>query len=346
MRAEARYSLKRSLPVGASGATTQYKGSSIVRSTMLHGGFALALTAAFALTACTQSATNPAMNAYLAPGQASSDYQSSYRADPSFASSVTSPNVMQMGPMASGLKPNQTLGFGADQILTFTYQQQFDCVIQPFDDRNYSGKPAALDPAQFASPECQVGAPSTIDPSGASIKKTDALFVIVPFFETNKNSPAFSPALGKALKKLFGFVPDAFKPDPGVSVQCPAPRDKPATCTMHPLQTDLGPLLAALKLVPPKTTLYVPLVDHSHVLPDATINQKPEWWQVVVVLVENPKAWPNAKGTTGITSLAKLRAAQKAKQASADVGTNFFLYFGSQAMAKMMGSPSMPQMHT
>lgn len=315
-----------------------------MRSSMFHGGLALALTTAFALSACTQSATNPAMNAYPATGQASSGYQSSYRAEPAFSGASTSPNVMEMGPMASGLKPNQTLGFGAGQILTFTYQQQFDCVVQPLDDRNYSGKPAALDPAQFASPECQVGAPSTIDPSGTSIKKTDALFVIVPFFETDKNSPAFSPALGKALKKLFGFVPDAFKPNPGVPVQCPAPRDKPATCTMHPLQTDLGPLLTALKLVPPKTTLYVPLVDHSHVLPDATINQMPEWWQVVVVLVEDPKAWPNAKGTTGITSLAKLRAAQKAKQASADVGTNFFLYFGSQTTGKAMGRGTMPSM--
>ena len=311
---------------------------------MFHGGFALASTAAFALTACTQSAVTPATSAYPAPGQAPSGYQSSYRPDPSLAGDAAMPGFLKIDPLAAGLKANQTLGFGAGQLLKFTYQQQFDCVIQPFDDRDYSGKPAALDPAQFAAPECQVGAPSSIDPTGGSIKKTDALFVIVPFFETNKNSPAFSPALGKALKKLFGFVPDAFKPKPGVPVQCPAPRDMPGTCTMHPLQTDLGPLLTALKLVPPKTTLYVPLVDHSHILANTTINQKAEWWEVVVVLVEDPKAWPNAQGTTGITSLAKLRAAQKAKQASADVGTNFFLFFGSQTMGSAMrgGMPAMP----
>lgn len=198
---------------------------------------------------------------------------------------------------AAGLKINQTAGFGAGRLLLFTYQQQFDCVIEPRDDPNYSGKPAALDPSQFASPECQVGAPSSIDPSGAPVAKTDKLFVLVPFFETNKRKPAFTPALGKALKKLFGLVPDAFKDDPGVAVQCPAPKDKPGTCTMHPLTTDLGPVLTALKLLPPKTTLYVPLVNHSHLLANGAINQMPEWWQVVVDLVTSPSAWPNAKGT-------------------------------------------------
>jgi hypothetical protein len=112
--------------------------------------------------------------------------------------------------------------------------------VQPNDDRNFSGKPADLDPDQFASPECQVDAPSTIDPTGGSVKKTDPLYVLLPFFETNKKTPAFTPALGKALKKLFGLVPDAYKPDPGVPVECPAPKDKPRTCTMHPLETDLG----------------------------------------------------------------------------------------------------------
>lgn len=105
---------------------------------------------------------------------------------------------------------------------------------------------------------------------------------------------------------------------------------------MHPLQTDLGPVLTALGKLPPKTELYVPLVEHSHILPNSTINQSPEWWQVIVVLVEDPKAWPNAGCTHGITSVAQLRAAQKAKQASADVPTNFFLFFSSKAMAKSM----------
>jgi hypothetical protein len=256
----------------------------------------------------------------------------------------TLPNYpLIVNPLASKLAANQTIGFGANRVLVFTYQQQFDCVVQPTDDRNYSGIPAALDPSQFASPECQIGVPSTIDPSGMPVTRTDPLYVLVPFFETNKSTPAFTPALGKALKKLFGMVPDAFKLTPGVPVQCPAPKDKPGTCTMHPLETDLGPVLTALKLAPPKTTLYVPLVNHDHLLNNMTINQSPEWWQVIVVLVTNPKAWPNASGTSGITSIAKLKMAQTHKEAMPGVASNFFLYFSSKAVSGPM-SVDMPGM--
>ncbi len=285
------------------------------------------------LTACSSQS-----NASDLPGasgaQPSSSYHSSYRYDGAGYTGGVNPAYRgMMDSMSAGLGGNQTLGFGSGRLLTFTYQQQFDCVVQPGDDRNYSGKPADIDASQFAMPECQVGYPSTIDPTGHSVGKTDPLYVLLPFFETNPKTPAFSKALGVALKKLFGFVPDAYKPDPGVPVQCPAPKDMPATCTMHPLETDLGPVLAQLKLVPPKTTLYVPLANHDHLLNNQTVNEAQEWWQVIVVLVEKPSAWPNAKGTKGITSLAKLRAAQADKQASIDVPTNFFLYFGSQVGA-------------
>jgi hypothetical protein len=234
--------------------------------------------------------------------------------------------------MASHLKANETLGFGADKLLLFNYKQQFDCVVGPYSDLNSIGKPADRAPEQFASPECAVGFQSKLAPSGKTLEQTDSLFILVPFFETDPKTPAFTKALGKALKKLFGFVPDAFKPSPGVDVQCPTPQDKPGTCTMHPLQTNLGPLIAQLGLIPKGTNLYVPLVNHSHLLPDETINQPREWWKLVVVLVEDPKAWPNAAGTTGITSIAKLRAAQTNKQASADVPSNFFLYFSSYGL--------------
>jgi hypothetical protein len=241
------------------------------------------------------------------------------------------------------LKINQTQGFGANKVLEFTYTQQFDCVVQPFDDRNFNGKVAAEDSYEFSyKPECQVGAPSTIDPTGLNVSQTDKLYVIVPFFETNPSEPAFSPKLGAALKSLLGFVPDAFKVHPGVAVQCPEPgapdtqqKGRPGTCTMHPDNLDLGPALTALGLLPAKTNLYLPLVNHSHILPNSTINQTAEWWQVEVVLVSDPSAWPTADGGSGITSFAKMRAAQANKQALPDVATNFFLFFASKEMAGM-----------
>jgi hypothetical protein len=255
-------------------------------------------------------------------------------------SSVFAP--LQAQPDAK-LGNNQTLGYGNNHLLQFTYQQQFDCVVQPNDDRNYSGVVAALSPAQFNFPECQVGAPSTIDPTGGPVAMTDKLWVLVPFFETDPKQPAFTPALGKALKKLFGMVPDAFKIHPGEYVQCPDPKLPPGTCTMHPVQTDLGPVLTALKLLPAKTVLNVPLVNHSHLVANNAVVTKPEWWQVVVILVKDPKSWPNKAGTSGITSLAKLRAAQKAGLAFPDVPSNFFLFFSSTvgATSNAMGGMRM-----
>lgn len=296
-----------------------------------------------AITACASQRSTGSQSDLPSAG-ASSQYQSAYEYDPdSLGSSAMEPNSAGLNPLASGLAANQTLGFGADKLLAFRYQQQFDCVVGPHSDLNSTGKLADLYPEQFKSPECAIGFTSKIAPSGKETAVTDPLYVLVPFFETNKKTGAFTKELGAALKKLFGFVPDAFKPDPGVAVQCPAPADKPATCTMHPLKINLGPVVVALGLLPKGTNLYVPLVNHDHLLDNGNINQKPEWWRIVVVLVEDPKAWPNAKGTTGITSLAKLRDAQSKKQASADVASNFFLYFNSYVYTK--GAHQMPGMN-
>lgn len=295
------------------------------------------------LAACASQRLTDSQAGDLPAAGAGSPYQSTYAYDPdSVGASGLSAESNGLD-ARSGLASNQTFGFGADKLLAFRYHQQFDCVVDPHSDLNSIGKQADLAPGQFKSPECAIGFTSNIAPSGKSTAATDPLYILVPFFETNKKKGAFTKELGAALEKLFGFVPDAFKPDPGVPVQCPAPADKPGTCTMHPLQINLGPLVVALGLVPKGTNLYVPLVNHDHLLNDGTINQKPEWWKLIIVLVEDPKAWPNAGGTTGITSLAKLRAAQSKKQASADVPSNFFLYFGSYVHSK--GTGQMPGMH-
>ena len=60
------------------------------------------------------------------------------------------------------------------------------------------------------------------------------------------------------------------------------------------------------------------------------INYKAVWWQIRAVLVTDQSVWPNVEGTTGITSVEALRAAEAAGQASADVPTNFFLFFDSR----------------
>ena len=233
------------------------------------------------------------------------------------------------------LKNNQTAGFADGRELVFTYLMNFMCVDQPGFDLNNNGKPADIDPGEFQTPICAVGHPSTIDPTGAPSKKTDKLWVLVPFFPGTEKQ-AFTPQLTAALNSLFGFVPQAFVNHPDVPVQCPEPggpenthMGMPGTCTMHASTVDLGPVLAALGKVPPHTNVPVPTPNHSHIIDTANANVGAEWWQVVVVLVTDPKAWPNEEGTKGITSVTALRTAQANHQALGDVPTNFFLYFAS-----------------
>src|SRR5262249_47287108 len=162
-------------------------------------------------------------------------------------------------------------GFGAGQLLVFTYLQNFSCIHEPFDDLDHNGLVAAIDPQEFQRPICTVGHQSTIGPTGDTIDKVEKLWVIVPFFETDQDEPALTNTLEKFLNRTFGFVPDAFKPHPGVPVQCPEPgppetthQGMPGTCTMHTTQLDLGPALAKAGLVPPDTSLIVPTLNHSH----------------------------------------------------------------------------------
>jgi hypothetical protein len=152
---------------------------------------------------------------------------------------------------------NQTDGLGNQKLVAFTYFMNFHCTHEPFDDLDRNGTPAAADPDEFQTPICHVGEQPTIDPAGKPIKETEPLYVIVPFFDADHDGQAASPGLADALKSLFGIVPDAFDPSPGVPVQCPEPgppltQHKGAfgTCTMHPSQLDLGPVLNQLGLVP------------------------------------------------------------------------------------------------
>ena len=122
-------------------------------------------------------------------------------------------------------------------------------------------------------------------------------------------------------------------------VQCPEPgpplsklKGAFGTCTMHTSKVDLGPVLNQLGLVPknggrlPKVV--VPTPNHDHII-DGT-NFGKIWWQVRVVLVNKESDWPDVNGTKGLTSVADLRKAQAAGDASADIPTNFFLFFDSR----------------
>jgi hypothetical protein len=232
---------------------------------------------------------------------------------------------------------NQTDGYGDGKVVAFSYGQAYECVSTPFEDRDYDGKVMAEDPDEFQTPRCQIGAPTGLDPTGDAAKDAEPLYVIVPFFDADGDEEAFTPAAAATLKGAFGIVPDAFDPTPGVPVQCPEPggalsqqTGEFGTCTTHPSTLDLGPVLAALGIVPPQTIFELPTPNHSHIIDGKNFGSI--WWRIVVVLVTDQAAWPDVDGTTGITSVKALRTAQANGQALGDVDSNFFLFFDSREL--------------
>jgi hypothetical protein len=243
------------------------------------------------------------------------------------------------------LAPNQTHGFGNDRLVTFTYLQNFDCVDEPLLDLDFNGIKAQSDPHEMQTPICQVVTESSADPSGGDIAHTAHLYVLVPMFGSDTNPADAMPcpdggrpgelcgtALGNAVISLFGFVPEAWKTTPAVATQCPDPgHPVPGTCTMHASSVDLSVLLAALGKAPdpPTAPIFLPTPNHSHVVDNSRVNAGATWWQVRPVLVTDPRDWPAADGSSGITSSKAMDAAEAAGRA-VEVGSNFFLFFSSR----------------
>src|SRR5207248_1615624 len=135
------------------------------------------------------------------------------------------------------LASNQTNGFGNNQLVTFTYLQNFDCVDQPKLDLDFNGILAQSDPNEMQTPICQPVTEPTQDPTGGSITKTAHLYVLVPMFSVdNDQDPGDAmrcpnrgrrgelcgAKLGAELIKLFGAVPEAWKKkvNSAITTQC------------------------------------------------------------------------------------------------------------------------------
>lgn len=265
-----------------------------------------------------------------------------------FALAVCSCMLLAAGSASAQLGPNQTQGFGNNRLVTFTYLQSFACVDQPTMDLDFNGKLAQSDPNEMQTPICQPITEPTQDPTGGDIKHTAHLYVLIPMFsvdrDTNPNDAMpcpnggrpgelCGPALGAALIKLFGFVPEAWKTkvNPAITTQCPDPNNAvPGTCTMHASSVDLSKTLFALgKTGAPTMPIFVPTPNHSHVVDNSRVNTQPIWWEVRPVLVMDQSDWPAADGSSGITSASIMDAAEAAGRA-VEVGSNFFLFFSSQ----------------
>jgi hypothetical protein len=245
------------------------------------------------------------------------------------------------------LANDQTHGFGANRLVTFTYLQNFDCVDQPLLDLNFNGIAAESDPNEMQVPICQPVTEPTQDPAGGKIENTAHLYVLVPMFSVdNDQNPEDAMScpnggrrgelcgrrLGEALIKLFGAIPEAWKAkvNAAITTQCPDPNHPiPGTCTMHASSVDLSVTLAALgKTGAPKAPIFLPTPNHSHVVDDNFVTTGAIWWEVRPILVMDQSDWPAADGSSGITSSEKMDAAEAAGRAI-EVGSNFFLFFSS-----------------
>jgi hypothetical protein len=257
--------------------------------------------------------------------------------------------IVAVSSATAQLAPDQTHGFGNNSLVTFTYNQNFDCVDQPKMDLDFNKKPAESDPNEMQTPICQPVTEPTADPTGGDIKHTAHLYVLIPMFSVdNDKNPndampcpnggrpgeLCGPALGTALIKLFGFVPEAWKTkvNPSITTQCPDPNNPvPGTCTMHASSVDLSVTLAALGLTgPPAAPVFVPTPNHSHVVDNSRVNTGDIWWEVRPVLVMHQSDWPTADGSSGITSSRIMDDAEAAGRAI-EVGSNFFLFFNSRS---------------
>jgi len=246
------------------------------------------------------------------------------------------------------LADNQTSGFGNNRLVTFTYLQNFDCVDQPTLDLDFNGILAQSDPHEMQTPICQAVTEPTEDPTGGRIEHTAHLYVLIPMFSIDHDQdPGHAmpcpnggrpgelcgAMLGKQLIKLFGAIPEAWKKtvNPAITTQCPDPNHHvPGTCTMHASSVDLSVTLFALgKTGPPTAPVFVPTPNHSHIVDNDFVNTDPIWWEVRPVLVLEQSDWPRADGSSGITSVEAMDAAETAGRAI-EVGSNFFLFFSSR----------------
>jgi hypothetical protein len=262
--------------------------------------------------------------------------------------------VFGAGIASAQLAPNQTNGFGNGRLVTFTYNQNFDCVDQPTMDLDFNRVPAQSDPNEMQTPICQAVTDPAADPTGGDLKHTAHLYVLIPMFTVdNDRDPSHAMpcpnggrptelcglALGTALIKLFGFLPEAWKTkvNPAITTQCPDPNNPVAgTCTMHSSSVDLSVTLASLGLTGPSTMpVFVPTPNHSHVVDNSRVNTGDIWWEVRPVLVMHQSDWPTADGSSGITSSRMMDDAEAAGRAI-EVGSNFFLFFNSR-LSSMQG---------
>ena len=247
------------------------------------------------------------------------------------------------------LAPNQTQGFGNDRLVTFTYQQNFDCVDEPLLDLDFNGIAAQSDPNEMQTPICQVITEPSADPAGGDIRHTAHLYVLVPMFGSDTNAadampcpnggrpdelcgPALGNALISAVRLRARSMEDHARGGDAMprSEQSGARNVHDACVVRRPVRAVGGARQDRPRRRPRRSSCRRPITVTSSTIHASM--QAPIWWQVRPVLVMDPRDWPAADGSSGITSSKAMDAAEAAGRA-VEVGSNFFLFFSSKMSA-------------
>jgi hypothetical protein len=239
-----------------------------------------------------------------------------------------------------------TEGYGNEKVLTFKYPQQFFCTDEIGDDldgpgHNGDGIPAERDPDEFQHPamgppgspcivgETAKGSLPRMDPTGRPVANSEPVWAILPFFDSVKDADTVIEAVDPTRD--------------GSDVQCPEPgppftqhSGAFGTCTMHPSNLHVEPVVASFGVPLGAPEGHIPLPNHSHIIDGNDFN--PIWWQTIAVRVLDERIWPDFDGRCPanprggrpcLTSLQALRDAQARGQASADTQSNVWLFFDS-----------------
>jgi hypothetical protein len=157
--------------------------------------------------------------------------------------------------------------------------------------------------------------------SSAKFQPTYGMEPLMPYAEVG-TPPFFVPTTG-AIGTFYSLVPwfgpagapfePAYNPAKyGIQLMC-APANI-TLCWDHP-ETIFEPGIGT-----------VPLPGHDHLV-GTLANHVLIWWNLKVVLVYNQSYWPPLDGSSGISSVAALEAAQDAGAASSALPTNVFFEF-------------------
>lgn len=184
----------------------------------------------------------------------------------------------------------ETEGWSKGKLAVFEYTQNFICADSPLNEHH-----------------CRVGMEISPDnPMKLDPKTIVELMVIVPFFDADGD----------------GLL-EALDPTPGVFVQCPETQSsalaggKPfgifGHCILHDTMLDTSKL-SGTKIAGFTFSDQIPLPNHIHLIQG--ISQDFEPWKAQVVLVLDPRIWPEANGScpagTGcLTSFDAIRSAPK-----------------------------------